>query len=349
MTTQVITASSLSDEQNAALELMLAGENIFLTGEAGTGKSTLLREFRKRCDAKHTVFLAPTGIAASNIAGQTIHSFCRLKPGLQSPDTIDEIGNSRYRTLLNAVQTIVIYEISMVRADVFYAIDHRFREAAIGCNRMRPFAGKHVIVCGDFFQLPPVKSAVKRELRTRNIYYSTIYEIEGRDVLFRIGCEAGTYVRTYCHNIGEALGVGAHMAELRRTQVGSFREKNNLVTLQDVADAYHFWIEDGDESFLRDAIMPMERAADYLPKIVIKDSAVDAICHGADLACGGIAKLADNIQKNDLVAIETLKGELVASGNSLLTSNEILDADSGFAVNTSKVFMKPDTYPRFWK
>ena len=63
---------------------------------------------------------------------------------------------------------------------------------------------------GKIFQLPPVKSAVKRELRTRNIYYSTIYEIEGRDVLFRIGCEAGTYVRTYCHNIGEALGVGAH-------------------------------------------------------------------------------------------------------------------------------------------
>ena len=187
---------------------------------------------------------------------------------------------------------------------------------------------------GKIFQLPPVKSAVKRELRTR------IYEIEGRDVLFRIGCEAGTYVRTYCHNIGEALGVGAHMAELRRTQVGSFTEKNNLVTLQDVTDAYHFYIEDGEESFLRDAIMPMERAADYLPKIIIKDSAVDAVCHGADLACGGIASLADNIQKNDIVAIETLKGELVAAGHSLLTSNEILEADSGFAVNVSKVFMK---------
>ena len=186
-------------------------------------------------------------------------------------------------------------------------------------------------------------------MRTRNIYYSTIYEIDGRDVLFRIGCEAGTYVRTYCHNIGEALGVGAHMAELRRTQVGSFTEKNNLVTLQDVTDAYHFWKEDGDESFLREAIMPMERAADYLPKIIIKDSAVDAVCHGADLANGGIVSLADNIQKNDIVAIETLKGELVGAGNSLLNSNEILEADSGFAVNVSKVFMKPDTYPRFWK
>ncbi len=202
---------------------------------------------------------------------------------------------------------------------------------------------------GKIFQLPPVKSAVKRELRTRNVYYSTIYEIKGRDVLFRIGCEAGTYVRTYCHNIGEALGVGAHMAELRRTQVGSFRERENLVTLQDVTDAYHFYIEDGDESYLREAIMPMERAADYLPKVIIKDSAVDAICHGADLASGGVACLSDDIRKGDIVAIETLKGELVGAGNSLFFADEILDAEGGFVVNTSKVFMKPGVYPRLWK
>lgn len=202
---------------------------------------------------------------------------------------------------------------------------------------------------GKIYQLPPVKSAVKRELRTRNVYYSTIYEINGRDVLFRIGCEAGTYVRTYCHNIGEALGVGAHMAELRRTQVGSFTEKNNLSTLQDVTDAYHFFIEDGDQSFLRECLMPMERAADYLPKVIIKDSAVDAICHGANLAAGGISKLSDYIQTNNLVAIETLKGELVGAGNALLSSNQILNADSGFAVDVSKVFMKPGVYPSFWK
>lgn len=202
---------------------------------------------------------------------------------------------------------------------------------------------------GKIFQLPPVKSAVKRELRTRNIYYATIYEIKGRDVLFRIGCEAGTYVRTYCHHIGEALAVGAHMSELRRTQVGSFDEKNNLTTLQDLTDAYHFYKEDGDESFLRKAIMPMERAADYLPKIIIKDSAVDAICHGANLASGGISSLTMNIQKNDIIAIFTLKGELVASGIALFSTDEILNDASGFVVNVNKVFMKTDIYPKFWK
>lgn len=141
---------------------------------------------------------------------------------------------------------------------------------------------------GKIYQTPPVKSAVKRELRVRTIYYADILEIDGRDVLFKIGCEAGTYVRTYCHDIGEALGTGAHMAELRRTQVGSFTENNNLITLQDLTDAYYYWDKENDESYLREYILPMETATEHLPKVFIRDSAVDAICHGADLAAGGI-------------------------------------------------------------
>ena len=202
---------------------------------------------------------------------------------------------------------------------------------------------------GKIYQNPPVKSAVKKELRVRNIYYSTIYEIEGRDVLFKIGCEAGTYVRTYCHNIGEVLKVGSHMAELRRTQVGSFNEKNNLTTLQDLTDGLHFYLEDDDESFIRKAIVPMERAADYLPKIVIRDSAVAAICHGADLAAGGIVSISDDIKKNEPVAIFTLKGEIVASAISLFNLEEILMSDSGIMANINRVFMDTDVYPIMWK
>lgn len=202
---------------------------------------------------------------------------------------------------------------------------------------------------GKIYQIPPVKSAVKRELRVRNIYYSTIYEINERDVLFRIGCEAGTYVRTYCHDIGEAIGCGAHMAELRRTQVGPFNERNDdLVNLHDLTDAYHFWIEDGDDSFIRKAIQPMEIASSHLPKIIIKDSAVEAICHGAKLGAGGISLLSKDIQKGDLVAILTLKGELVAAGTSLFNSKEILSADSGLMVDVNKVFMGTGIYPKGW-
>ncbi len=203
---------------------------------------------------------------------------------------------------------------------------------------------------GKIYQTPPVKSAVKRELRVRTIYYATIYEIKGKDVLFRVGCEAGTYIRTLCHDIGEVLGCGAHMAELRRTRAGPFNERNDdLVNLHDLTDAYHFWVEDGDESYLRNAIKPMEVAADHLPQIFIKDSAVEAICQGAKLAAGGISMLSKGIKRGDLVAIKSLKGELVASGIALASTEEIMNADSGLVVNTNKVFMQPGVYPMAWK
>ncbi len=202
---------------------------------------------------------------------------------------------------------------------------------------------------GKIFQTPPLKAAVKRKLRVRRIYYAKILEIEGQDVLFRIGCEAGTYIRKYCHDIGEALGCGAHMAELRRTKVGPFCEDETLTTLHDLTDAYHFWKEEGNESYLRKSILPMEKSVEHLSKIVIRDSTVDAICHGANLAVGGILALDEGIREGDILAIETLKGELVAVGESLKTSQRIYTAKKGIVINIKKVFMEPGTYPRMWK
>ena len=202
---------------------------------------------------------------------------------------------------------------------------------------------------GKIFQTPPLKSAVKREMRVRSIYYVNVLEIDGQDVLFKIGCEGGTYIRKYCHDVGEALGIGAHMAELRRTKSGPFGEDETLTTLQDLTDAYHIWKEEGDESLIRDCILPMELAVKHLPKIIIRDSAVDALCHGADLAAGGIISLDDNIKKDSTVAIMTLKGELVAAGESLKTSKEIYKANKGIVIDVKKVFMEPGTYPKMWK
>ena len=145
----------LAPEQERALALMLSGKNVFLTGEAGTGKSTILREFREKC-TRECVFLAPTGIAAINVGGATLHSFFQLKPGLLTPDSLEEIGNKSRRALIRKVKTIVIDEISMVRSDVFDAIDRRLRSLARGGNGLRPFGGKQMILVGDFFQLPPV-------------------------------------------------------------------------------------------------------------------------------------------------------------------------------------------------
>ncbi len=145
----------LTPEQDRALQLMLSGKNVFLTGEAGTGKSTILRRFREECP-RECVFLAPTGIAAININGATLHSFFQLKPGLLTPDSIEEIGSKSRRALIRKVKAIVIDEVSMVRSDIFAAIDFRLRSLARGGSRNRPFGGKQIILVGDFFQLPPV-------------------------------------------------------------------------------------------------------------------------------------------------------------------------------------------------
>ena len=165
------TKIKLAPEQKKALDLMISGKNVFLTGKAGTGKSTAVDEFRKTC--KHgCVFLAPTGIAAININGSTIHSFFQLKPGLLTPDSIEPIGSQKRIEMIRSVRTIVIDEVSMVRSDLFVAIDMRLQEIT-GCNK--PFGGKQVILVGDFLQLPPVvKEKTEAEYLDRELggYYA---------------------------------------------------------------------------------------------------------------------------------------------------------------------------------
>jgi len=200
---------------------------------------------------------------------------------------------------------------------------------------------------GPIYQMPPVKSAVKRVIRIRTIYYLEVLEIEGSSVLFRVGCEAGTYIRKLCHDIGLALGCGGHMQELRRTKAGPFTEET-LITLQDLKDAYVFWKEDGDESELRRVIMPMETAVAHLPKIVMRDSAVDAVCSGAALAVPGITSLDANLKKGNLTALFTLKGELVALAKAEMSTEDILKASTGFAATSIRVIMETGTYPKGW-
>ncbi len=199
------------------------------------------------------------------------------------------------------------------------------------------------------YQRPPLRSAVKRAVRIRRIYKIDVLEISGRDVLLYVWCEAGTYIRKLCHDIGEILGVGAHMQELRRIRSGSLSEKEGLVTLHDVVDAYHFWKENGDEEAMKKVILPVEKAVEHLPKIVIRDSAVDAICHGAPLAAPGILRLDSKIRVGDYVAIFTLKGELVAIGEAQMRSEQMVVAKRGIAVKPRFVVMKPGTYPPMWK
>lgn len=199
---------------------------------------------------------------------------------------------------------------------------------------------------GKIKQLPPIKSAVKRQPRYRKIYYIEIHEIKGQDVLFTVGCQAGTYIRKLCHDIGVALGCGAHMAQLRRTKAGPFSEQKGTYTLQDLTDAFHYFKENGDETTLRQIILPAEAGTEHLPKIWIADTSVNAICQGATLKVPGIVKVETEIQVGEPVVILTLKGELVAVGESLMTSKEMIDAKRGVAVKSSQVFMAPGVYPK---
>jgi H/ACA ribonucleoprotein complex subunit 4 len=201
---------------------------------------------------------------------------------------------------------------------------------------------------GKIYQRPPLKSAVKKRIRVREIYEIEVLEMDGRDVLFRVVTEAGTYIRKLCTDVGEILGCGAHMQELRRTRTGVFDE-SICYTLHDLLDAYIFWKEEGEEKYLREIIQPMELAVINVPKIVIKDTAVDAICHGADLTAKGILYIEKTVKKDQTVAIFTLKNELVALGKALLNAEDMLRVRSGVVVDVERVIMERGTYPSFWK
>lgn len=199
------------------------------------------------------------------------------------------------------------------------------------------------------YQRPPLRASVKRGLRTRTIYYLDFLEKDGRNVLFKVGCEGGTYIRKLCHDIGEVLGCGAHMQELRRTRAGPFVENRNMVTLHDVAYWFMEWQQQKDEKILRKFIQPMETALTLVPKIYIRDSAVDAICHGANLTAPGVLSLETGISKGSMVAVFTLKGEIVALAKAGASTEEILNMEHGVVGKTRRVLMRRGTYPKCWR
>ncbi len=155
----------LNPEFRRALEIMEEGRrNVFITGRAGTGKSTLLQYFREN-SAKRLVVLAPTGVAAVNVGGQTIHSFFGFKPDV-TPAAIRRRVRDREDNLYRKLSTVIIDEISMVRADLLDCVDRFLR--LNGPDAQSPFGGVQMIFIGDLYQLPPVVTGQEREIfRTR--------------------------------------------------------------------------------------------------------------------------------------------------------------------------------------
>ncbi|WEL23937.1 RNA-guided pseudouridylation complex pseudouridine synthase subunit Cbf5 [Candidatus Nanohalovita haloferacivicina] len=196
-------------------------------------------------------------------------------------------------------------------------------------------------------QTPPEKSAVKKEEREREVYEIELLEASEKEVLGRVKCESGFYVRVLIKQLGEKLDTQAEMQELRRTQQGQLAEKD-ADTLQDIVDAYHFYTEEDDEQALREVLHPIEKAVNHLRKVVVKDSAVNAIANGADLGAAGISQLQDGIEKGEQIAIMTLKGELIALAEAQMTSEQMYDSEET-AATLNSVHMDPETYPKRWK
>lgn len=202
----------------------------------------------------------------------------------------------------------------------------------------------------EIYQRPPLRSSVKRQVRTRRIYYNEFIEQEGRLVLFKVGCEGGTYIRKLCFDIGEVLGVGAHMQELRRTRAGPFIENSkSMVTLHDVAYWFGEYQTKKETEILHKIIQPMETALSMVPKIIVRDSAVDALCHGANLTAPGVVSVESGISKDSITTIFTLKGEAVALAKALVSTQEILDLKYGAVVALQRVLMPRGVYPKVWK
>ena len=185
---------------------------------------------------------------------------------------------------------------------------------------------------GEIYQKPPRKSAVKRRLRTRTIHALDVLERHDRRALLRIRCDSGTYVRKLCHDVGLALGTGAHMGELRRTATGDFDDRE-LVTMEDLVDALAEWADRDDDGPLREVVAPAERALRGYPRVTIAPSAAREVAEGAPVYAPGVIEAAG--RQGDDVLCGTPDGSAVCLGR--LTGDP--DADSGVAVELERVLV----------
>ncbi|KAL9530414.1 H/ACA ribonucleoprotein complex subunit [Sphaerulina musiva] len=204
---------------------------------------------------------------------------------------------------------------------------------------------------GALFQRPPLISAVKRQLRIRTIHESKLIEFDNDRQLavFWVSCEAGTYIRTLCVHLGLLLGVGGHMQELRRVRSGAMKEDDgNMVTLHDCLDAQYLYDNQRDESYLRTVIQPLETLLTTYKRIVVKDSAVNAVCYGAKLMIPGLLRYEAGIEVYEEVVLMTTKGEAIALAIAQMSTVELSSCDHGVVAKVKRCIMERDLYPRRW-
>ncbi len=195
---------------------------------------------------------------------------------------------------------------------------------------------------GPIYQVPPLKSNVVKQLRIRKIYEINFIDQKEKDILFSVKSQAGTYIRTLCKDMGRATGSPSYMKELRRIQTGPFKE-DTLITLHSLFDAWEEFQETGEEKSLRNSIYPVEKAVSHLSAVIIRENAINAICHGIDLKVPGILAF-QKFAVNEPIAIYSPKGELIGIGLALQSSEYLLKNGNGNIIHPSKIIMERNVY-----
>jgi H/ACA ribonucleoprotein complex subunit 4 len=191
---------------------------------------------------------------------------------------------------------------------------------------------------GEITQTPPVKSSVNREPRRRTIQAIEVCDKHDQQILLRINCDGGTYIRKLIDDMGQDHESGAHMAELHRTRAGPFTidQAVNLHELQDYADFY----EADDHRVLEDYLLPLEAGVDHLPHVDVYESCVEPLSHGSYLKAPGVKTIRGEFDEDDMVAV-LHDNELILIGQAAMSSDELSGVDHGVAVNTTQVYKHP--------
>ena len=201
---------------------------------------------------------------------------------------------------------------------------------------------------GRVFNVPPEISAVKIQVRSRRIFKFEKLDFKNNQMVARVECEAGTYIRTMARDMGLLLNMKVELKELRREVSGIFKLED-CVTLQQLADAYWLWKELSQPEALLRIIHPVEKLLLDYPSVTVKDSAAAALSHGAPLLRPGIVSIDPAIADGRDIVVNTMKGETVGIVNMLVTSDSVKGMESGEIARPSMVLLNQDLYPRRWK
>ena len=200
---------------------------------------------------------------------------------------------------------------------------------------------------GRIYNVPPEISAVRVQVRTRKIHDFSLLDQSSKRIVARIRCEAGTYIRTMARDMGLFLDQPVELKELRREDSGRFTLKD-CVQLHEIADAVWLWKECNEGEALLRMLHPTEKLLAGLPRIVVKDSAVAALAHGAPLLRPGLVSIPSNLTSGQNVLVTSMKGEAVCFVKVNCDSESITNMEKGEIARPSAVLMNDDVYPRRW-